>query len=126
MSQAKLERVLSQAKQKGYREQDGQWVTPDGTTLPPGVDPKPVQEAAVETVFQIGAEKSDEIHTNQEPVGSFVIWSIDGVTKPLVREGDPLEKNLERVYKQWASTLEDDVAAEAARQLRSEGYDIEV
>lgn len=117
-----LQQSITEAKREGYMDLgDGRWQTPDGEILPEGVDPKPVQAAAIEFLFETGATQGGAESVD----GGFDVWSVKGVSKTLVREGDELVANLERVYDQWSRTVGEDVAEEAARQLEAAGYDLE-
>lgn len=103
--------AIEQAKQAGYHENpSGEWVTPDGRTLPTGIDPKPVQEAAIALGFEQATETP-----------GFDIWTV--VDRSMVREGDSLADNFSRVVSQFQASSED-VAEEVASQLEAMGEDL--
>lgn len=109
----RFEAAIERAKEQGYTERDGdgRWVTPGGQTLDQGVDPKPVQEAAI----KLGFERATEAE-------GFDIWTV--VERSLVREGDHINVNFERVVEEFQRQSED-VAKEVARQLEAMGEDLE-
>lgn len=106
-----FEAAIDRAKRRGYEEREGQWVTPDGTVLRTGVDPKPLQEAAIKIGFDQATESAD-----------FDIWTV--VDRSIVREGRHINRNFKRVVEEFQAQSEE-VAEEVARQLEEMGEDLE-
>lgn len=109
-SQEEFAAAIERAQRRGYEEREGRWETPDGTVLSPGVDPKPIQEAAIKIGFDRATEEAD-----------FDIWTV--VDRSIVREGRHINHNFTRVVDEFQAQSED-VAEEVARQLEAMGEDL--
>lgn len=85
---------------EGFEDAQGNWV-----------DPRVIQLGAIREGFR---EASD--------VDDFDVFTV--VSPSRVREGEPMVRNFNRVFRQWSSQT-DKVAHEVAAQLREMGHDIE-
>lgn len=85
-----FERAIDRAQQQGYSERpDGRWETPAGEALDEGVDPLPIQRAALRLAFQRATDEPD-----------FDVFS--EVDAGLLVEGNPLADNARIVFKQFS------------------------
>jgi hypothetical protein len=91
---------VKKARKQGYQQKrGGRWSTPDGTLLDKGVDPLPIQKAAIEAGFKEARNQVDG------PNEEFDIWSI-ATPEVCLREGDPLPDNFERVVEEWETVAD--------------------
>lgn len=97
---AALTRAQREGKEGYHRDSDGKFV-----------DPKPVQLFVIWQGFASASERED-----------FDIWTV--ADPRVVREGDTVAENFQRVYAKWDDTT-DDVAQEVADQLESLGHELE-
>lgn len=109
-AEERFARAIDEAIQQDYSERpDGRWETPTGEVLDEGVDPLPVQKAALVLAFQRATGEDD-----------FDIFSEVG--PGLLVEGKPLADNARIVLRQFSEKT-DRYEREIERQFLELGID---